>query len=77
MARQVSLEKYIIQMEHYLDYLKQLSKDDPETAKILAMDALIKTGVLNEDGTPKESIVDEPPYVGYYTNNKPSGRVRK
>ncbi len=53
-----------------------LIKKDPETAKIVARIALIRTGVLNENGSSKENIVDYP-HTGYETNSKPKRRIRK
>lgn len=41
-------------MKKYIEYLKKLPKEE---AKIKAKEALIRTGVLTEDGEEKESIV--------------------
>ena len=57
-----------------IEELKELQRKDPETARILAKIALIKTAVLNKDGSSKEQIVDYP-HIGYYS--KPKRRVRK
>ena len=42
-----------------LESLENLQKSDPEAAKIVAKAALIRTGVLNEDGSSKEQIITE------------------
>ena len=55
---------------------KDLIKNDPETAKIVARIALIRTGVLNENGSSKENIVDYP-YTGYEITSKTKRRIRK
>ena len=60
---------------NYLKELKDLYKTDLPLAKELAQKALIRTGVLNEDGTPKEQIVDYPPYID--TNKKPKQKIIK
>ena len=75
--RRSSVEELSNQMKDYLARLTKLAHDDPETAKIVARVALIKTGVLNEDGTSKENIVDYPSHIGYETNKKPKRRIRK
>ena len=54
-----------------------LIKNDPETAKIVARIALIRTGVLNEDGTSKDSIVDYPHSLTYEFEGMPKRRIRK
>jgi len=56
--------KSVDEMELYLEGLRQLATEDPVKAKEMARESLIKTGVLNEDGSVKEHIVDEP-HVGY------------
>ena len=38
-------------MRDYITYLKNLSVNDPEEAKRLANEALLRTGVINEDGS--------------------------
>lgn len=61
-----SLEKYDINgLRDYLEEFKKLAEEDPEAAKIAARVSLIRSGVLNEDGSPKENIVDEPSMIGY------------
>lgn len=64
----MTIEERVKALEKAKQELEDLSKNDPETAKILARVALIKTGVLNENGTPKEQIVTEP-HIGFYENN--------
>lgn len=54
-----------------LEDLAELQKSDPAAAKIAAKAALIRTGVLDENGNSKEEIVAEP-HVGYYENNNMS-----
>ena len=51
-----------------LENLEELQKNDPAAAKIVAKAALIRTGVLNEDGSSKEHIVTES-LIGYEENN--------
>ena len=75
--RKSSVEELSDQMKDYLARLTKLAHEDPETAKIVARVALIKTGVLNEDGTSKENIVDYPPHIGYENDSKPKRRIRK
>ncbi len=60
-----------------IEDFKELAKRDPETAKIVARIALIKTGVLNEDGSSKKNIVDYPHSLIYESNNVSKGSVRK
>lgn len=51
---QISSEEMIRGMDEYIEYLKSLP---PEQARKDARQTLIKTGVLDEDGNPKENIV--------------------
>lgn len=51
-------------MKQYLENFEKLAKENPEEAKIQAKESLIRCGVLNEDGSPKEHIVTEP-HIGY------------
>ena len=44
-------EYRIKSMQDYTTYLKNLSVNDPEEAKRLANEALLRTGVINEDGS--------------------------
>ncbi len=46
-------------MKAYLKALEKLSNDDPEKAREVAKESLIKTGVLDENGEEKEKIVTE------------------
>lgn len=39
------------------DYIADFKKLDKEEAKTIATQALIETGVLDDDGNPKETIV--------------------
>lgn len=39
------------------EYIKSLKAMDPEKAKQISRDTLIKTGVLDENGNTKETIV--------------------
>lgn len=45
-------------MDKYIESLKTIRKENPELAKEMAVQSLIESGVFNEDGTPKENIVD-------------------
>ena len=58
-------EENIEIIEKYLENMKQLAQTNPTVAKEKAREDLIRTRVLNEDGSPKEHIVDYPPHVGY------------
>lgn len=60
--------KALEEAKRELEDLKELQKNDPATAKIVAKAALIKTGVLNEDGSSKEEIVTES-HIGYFEDN--------
>ncbi len=62
------------EVQKELQDLKKLVQTDPETAKIIARIALIKTGVLDESGSSKGQIIDYP-HIGYYS--KPKRRVKK
>jgi hypothetical protein len=55
-------KEYIEQMQNYIDYLKQLSIDDPEAAKKEATESLIRMGYIDEKG----NIL--PPYNGQKVN---------
>lgn len=50
------LEDYIAGMEEYIQDLKNLGKSDPEEARRQAKESLIRSGILNEDGSLKEHI---------------------
>lgn len=45
-------------MDKYIGRLKTTRKENPELAKEISVQSLIESGVFNEDGTPKENIVD-------------------
>lgn len=60
-----------------IEDLRELQKTDPVAARIVARVALIKTGVLNEDGSSKEKIVDYPHSLTYEHNDGRKGPVRK
>lgn len=45
-------------MDKYIESLKTIRKENPESAKEMAVQSLIESGVFNEDGTPKENIVN-------------------
>ena len=51
-------------MRQVIKNLEKLEKENPEEAKRQAIEALIKSGVLNEDGSTKEQIVTES-HIGY------------
>lgn len=46
-------------MDKYIESLKTIRKENPEFAKEMAVQSLIESGLFNEDGMPKENIVDE------------------
>lgn len=45
-------------MENYLSFMKKLSNENPELAKVEARGALVKIGILDKDGKV------QPPYNG-------------
>ena len=45
-------------MDKYIEKLKRVQKENLKLAKEMAVQNLIESGVFNEDGTPKENIVD-------------------
>ena len=45
-------------MDKYIERLITIRKEDPELAKEMTIRSLIESGLFNEDGTPKENIVD-------------------
>lgn len=47
------------EFKKYVENLEKCAKTHPEKAKIEAEEALIKTGVLNKDGSVKEEIITE------------------
>ena len=72
MRKQIKTHKDI---EREIRDFNDLIKNDPETAKIVARIALIRTGVLNKNVS-SNNIVDYP-HIGYETNSKPKRRIRK
>lgn len=55
-------ELLLKQMEDYMLYLKTLSQNNPELAKVEAKEALVRIGILDKDGNTK------PPYNGEKVN---------
>ena len=49
--------EFIKEMDHYIEKLRQQQTDSVDTAYKEAMDALLRTGVVNKNGKPKEKIV--------------------
>lgn len=49
--------QYIKEMAKYVKKMETMQKDSPEEAKLEARKALIKTGVINRNGTAKRKIV--------------------
>ena len=45
-------------MDKYIESFKTIRKENPELAKEMAVQSLIESGLFNDDGTPKENIVD-------------------
>lgn len=54
MRPQITHEEYIRGMDEYIKYLESLP---PEQARKEAREDLIRSGVLDKDGNPKENIV--------------------
>lgn len=54
MRPQITHEELIRGMDEYIQYFKSLP---PEQAREEARQTLIRTGVLDKDGNPKENIV--------------------
>lgn len=50
-------EIFMRKASEYIEYPENLKKTDPEEAKRISREALIRSGVLNEDGSKKERIV--------------------
>lgn len=73
--RRSKVDEYKEAVESYIKWLDNLAKVDPELAKTMAKKSLIETGVLNEDGSKKEHIVDYPPHIGFY--EKPKQKTKK
>lgn len=55
-------------MKEYVENFEEFVKTNPEEAKQIALEALIATGVLDENGNAKEQIVTSYQYVGKEEN---------
>lgn len=51
-------QEMLADMDRYIESLNMKQKENPELAKAMAVQSLIESGIFNEDGTPKENIVD-------------------
>lgn len=51
-------------MKEYVENFEEFIKTNPEEAKQIALEALIATGVLDENGNAKEQIVTSSQYIG-------------
>ena len=51
-------------MKEYVENFEEFVKTNPEEAKQIALEALIATGVLDENGNVKEQIVTSSQYIG-------------
>ena len=74
-----SHESILEAMRDYLEQFEKLALESPEEARQVAHQSLIDTGVLNEDGSPKENIVTDP-HIGPAIpsmSSKKEGLVRK
>lgn len=49
---------YIEGIDDYIEQLEKMNKVNPEAARKEAMESLIRSGVLNSDGKPKNQICD-------------------
>ena len=61
-----SHEEVLSAMREYIEAFEKLALENPKEAKEVARESLIKTGVLNEDGSHKESIVTRPSQLELY-----------
>ena len=50
-------------MKEYVENFEEFIKTNPEEAKQIALEALIATGVLDENGNAKEQIVTSSQYI--------------
>ena len=50
-------EIFMQKASEYIEYPENVKKTDPEEAKRISGEALIRSGVLNKDGSKKERIV--------------------
>ena len=64
-------ELLLEQMKKYRLYLERLSKENPELAKKIAKEDLIRTGIIDENGNLK------PPYNGEKVNQDDFARGPK
>ena len=51
-------------MKEYVENFEEFVKTNPEEAKQIALEALIATGVLDENGNAKKQIVTSSQYIG-------------
>lgn len=58
-ANEMNYTSYITALDNYIESLKRKKENNPETAKAEAIDSLIKSGLFNEDGTPKTQICEQ------------------
>ena len=65
-----SIDDFKNKAKSYINWLDNLSRNNPELAKEHAIESLIAAGVLNEDGSQKEHIVDYPPHIGFDENEE-------
>ena len=56
-------EKKEMTMKEYVENFEAFAKTNPEEAKQIALEALIRTGVLDENGNAKERIVTSCQYI--------------
>ena len=63
-----NIDDMLQDMRQAIENLEKLAKENPEEAKRQALKSLAKCGVLNDDYSPKEQIVDES-YIGYEENS--------
>ena len=57
-------EKYFNEMDDYINWLKKLSEENPEEAKKIARQDLIRTGIIDDKGNLKY------PYNGELSNGE-------
>lgn len=58
------IENKKMTMKEYVENFEEFIKTNPEEAKQIALEALIATGVLDENGNAKEQIVTSSQYIG-------------
>lgn len=59
--------EYIKGMDDYIDKLNRLSEENPEEAKRIARESLIRTGILDEEGNLKYPYNGEEPRNGDFS----------